>query len=464
MTKTNRSATFCSLLVSSVDVSLFINQCAFAMTLAATPASAFTGQPCLLRRACSRARTCVFPTRGRLVIVAGKKGAKAKNKDSGRSVHFRKGAERFNTGGVGEVQRGGKGSGKTTRSQRTNKVYKTYLSGRPTVDDVERASQGDRTKAMGVVEREAPYRLNRVDREAWERAKKRGGHGFGDGTGGGGVLEVRTTASSALAPHRHPLVNTHRLFCDAKLAAFVVIEKENEGKDDVVVDLSTLRVERDLAIRERVMEIADGFGVSILTATDLCSDLGEPLEAQVRYIRALEADIVIDGGETVQSSEILQSPETTTATPPSPEQLAAAETSVNELADSIRSMKDAGATNTDDAVRQAVTELLNLKQELQRLKDAEQESTPEAVAKKEEEERLDLVRITEEARRTIAELPIHNLPERYLRFHCADRPTAKSLAKAIANEKVYPLVEDLEADDDENEIVESQVAVETVAV
>ena len=184
----------------------------------------------------------------------------------------------------------------------------------------------------------------------------------------------------------------------------------------------------------------------------------------MRYIRALEADIVIDGGETVQSSEILQSPETTTATPPSPEQLAAAETSVNELADSIRSMKDAGATNTDDAVRQAVTELLNLKQELQRLKDAEQESTPEAVAKKEEEERLDLVRITEEARRTIAELPIHNLPERYLRFHCADRPTAKSLAKAIANEKVYPLVEDLEADDDENEIVESQVAVETVAV
>merc|ERR1712086_902883 len=107
-------------------------------------------------------------------------------------------------------------------------------------------------------------------------------------------------------------------------------------------------------------------------------------------------------------------PETTTATPPSPEQLAAAETSVNELADSIRSMKDAGATNTDDAVRQAVMELLNLKQELQRLKDAGQESTPEAVAKKEEEERLDLVRITEEARRTIAELPIHNLPERYL--------------------------------------------------
>ena len=64
--------------------------------------------------------------RSRLVVLAG--SPKAKNKDSGRSIHFRKGAERFNTGGVGEgATRGGKGKGKTTRSQRTNKSYKRYV-------------------------------------------------------------------------------------------------------------------------------------------------------------------------------------------------------------------------------------------------------------------------------------------------------------------------------------------------
>ena len=441
------------------------------MTLSAPSTPAFTGRPSLLRAAASARRARAAHRRGALVVVAGKKGAKAKNKDSGRSIHFRQGPERFNAGGVGEVARGGKGSGKTTRSQRTNKVYKTYLSGRPTVDDVERASQGDRTKAMGVVEREAPYRLNRADREAWERAKKRGGHGFGDGTGGGGVLEVRTTATNALAPHRHPLINTHRLFCDAKRAAFVVIEKEDQGRDDVVVDLSTLRVDADAPVRARLMELADLHSGNILSREDLCEALGEPLEAQVRYIRGLEADITLGPPRESSAPDAPfagseTSAETSTRTPvepPGAEALASAETAVEEMAGRVRAMKDGGATNADETVRDAVAELLALKANLQALRDAAKAATPAAAAAAAAEAEANTERWTREAKRTIQELPIHNLPERYLRFQCADRPTAKALAKAISNEKLYPLLEHLEEEEEET-AAEAVSDVESVVV
>ena len=441
------------------------------MALAAPSTPAFIGRTSLLRAAASVRRARGAHRRGALVVVAGKKGAKAKNKDSGRSIHFRQGPERFNAGGVGEVARGGKGSGKTTRSQRTNKVYKTYLSGRPTVDDVERASQGDRTKAMGVVEREAPYRLNRADREAWERAKKRGGHGFGDGTGGGGVLEVRTTATNALAPHRHPLINTHRLFCDAKRAAFVVIEKEDQGRDDVVVDLSTLRVDADAPVRARLMELADLHSGNILSREDLCEALGEPLEAQVRYIRGLEADITLGPPRESSAPDAPfagseTSAETSTRTPvepPGAEVLASAETAVEEMAGRVRAMKDGGATNADETVRDAVAELLALKANLQALRDAAKAATPAAAAAAAAEAEANTERWTREAKRTIQELPIHNLPERYLRFQCADRPTAKALAKAISNEKLYPLLEHLEEEEEEAAEEGEETAAEAVS-
>ena len=411
------------------------------------------------------------------MVVAGKKGAKAKNKDSGRSIHFRQGPERFNAGGVGEVARGGKGSGKTTRSQRTNKVYKTYLSGRPTVDDVERASQGDRTKAMGVVEREAPYRLNRADREAWERAKKRGGHGFGDGTGGGGVLEVRTTATNALAPHRHPLINTHRLFCDAKRAAFVVIEKEDQGRDDVVVDLSTLRVDADAPVRARLMELADLHSGNILSREDLCEALGEPLEAQVRYIRGLEADITLGPPREGESSA-----------PDAP--FAGSETSDSTASDfranARRASRSGGAGVRRDRGRRdgrprardegwRRDERGRDRPRCRRrafgaeskpagaLRDAAEAATPAAAAAAAAEAEANTERWTREAKRTIQELPIHNLPERYLRFQCADRPTAKALAKAISNEKLYPLLERLEEEEEEAAEEGEETAAEAVS-
>ena len=45
----------------------------------------------------------------------------------------------------------------------------------------------------------------------------------------------------------------------------------------------------------------------------------------------------------------------------------------------------------------------------------------------------------EEARRSLAESPIYALPERYVRFKCPDRPTAKALAKAFAQEDLLAL-------------------------
>ena len=380
------------------------------------------------------------------MIVAGK--PKAKNKDTGRAIHFRTGPERFNAGSqVGEAPRGGKGKGKTTRSQRTNKVYKQYLSGRPTVDDVERASRGDRTKAMGVVEREAPYRLTRDEREAWDRAKRRGGDN-GKGYGGGGVLEMRSTQRDPLAPHRHPLVNTHRLYCDAKQALFVLVEQDNEGRDEIVCDLSTLRLERDAECRARLVALAATMEPGIVV-DDACGD-EEPIESQARYVAAMERDR-LDGLSGLSGSD----PSTMTDPPsdsdsngdasspaaaaPSDETLATARDAVDALGEEIRALKDGGAQNSDSEVARRVANLLELKAELRALEDAAEASTPDAIEAAIRDEREARERAVEEARRSLAESPIYALPERYLRFKCPDRPTAKALAKALAQADLLAL-------------------------
>ena len=380
------------------------------------------------------------------MIVAGK--PKAKNKDTGRAIHFRTGPERFNAGSqVGEAPRGGKGKGKTTRSQRTNKVYKQYLSGRPTVDDVERASRGDRTKAMGVVEREAPYRLTRDEREAWDRAKRRGGDN-GKGYGGGGVLEMRSTQRDPLAPHRHPLVNTHRLYCDAKQALFVLVEQDNEGRDEIVCDLSTLRLERDAECRARLVALAATMEPGIVV-DDACGD-EEPIESQARYVAAMERDELsgLSGLSGSDPSTMTDPPSDSdsngdasspAAAAPSEETLATARDAVDALGEEIRALKDGGAQNSDPEVARRVAKLLELKAELRALEDAAEASTPDAIEAAIRDEREARERSVEEARRSLAESPIYALPERYLRFKCPDRPTAKALAKALAQEDLLAL-------------------------
>lgn len=366
--------------------------------------------------------------------------AKAKNRDMGRAQHFRagKGSEKTS---LGEAPRGGKGKGKTTRSQRTNKTYKRRISGRPTVDDVERASRGERTKAMGVVEREAPYRLNRDEREAWERTKRRAGHGHGKGIGGAGVLEVRSKQTDPLAPHRFPLVNTHRLYCDARSAPVVVVEQDNvNGADEILVDLSPLRVETDAPCRARLAELAEALEVGV-EIEDMCTT-EEPLACQVRYIITTETGLGQPlppklAAAAAEAGADVDLPEA----PPTVEELEAAREAVATAADEVRALKDAGGTNADDDVQAGVAVLLRLKSTLETMEEeaaaAVGDGLGEAGAEAADEE---IERIEEEARRSLAELPIHGLPERYVRFKCPDRATAKALAKAIAEENLLALV------------------------
>ena len=400
----------------------------------------------MFARAPATPRTLATPRartgpRARFVLVI-TNVAKAKNVDTGRARHFRDGKKSEKVTSGSGTQRGGKGSSKTTRSQRTNKAYKTYISGRPSVDDVDRASRGDKTKVMGVVEREAPYRLTRDERQAWERAKKRGNvNGFVNGTGGGGVLEMASKQSCALAPHRHPLINTHRLWCDAKSAAFIVIEQDQvSGADEIVVDLSTLRLDADWACREMLIELAKEIGGDAVNVEDGCAD-EEPLEAQMRYIEVTERGLVtINPASTSVDDErgdaLVQ--------PPSVEVVAEAEAAVASAAERVRALKDAGATNADDAVKAGVQRLLELKASLVTLQAAAATAAgatgdanaidADAIEDADDENiQANAARIADDARKSLAELPIHALPERFIRFKCPDRSTAKSLAKAFAD-------------------------------
>ena len=99
---------------------------------------------------------------------------------------------------------------------------------------------------------------------------------------------MRSTQRDPLAPHRHPLVNTHRLYCDAKQALFVLVEQDNEGRDEIVCDLSTLRLERDAECRARLVALAATIGPGIVV-DDECGD-EEPIESQARYVAAMERD------------------------------------------------------------------------------------------------------------------------------------------------------------------------------
>ena len=75
---------------------------------------------------------------------------------------------------------------------------------------------------------------------------------------------MATKQRDDLAPRRHALVNTHRLYCDAINSVFVCVE---QGEDEIVIDVSTLRVERDGAIRARIESVARAAAASETTTS-----------------------------------------------------------------------------------------------------------------------------------------------------------------------------------------------------
>ena len=100
---------------------------------------------------------------------------------------------------------------------------------RPDVQDVERISWGKPAKKKGTGSRGVPHRLNADERQLFDQARRKG------------VLEI---GGSGWRSQRRdtPLLNTYRSLCDARGQACIVLHKGSTGEDDLVVDLSPLRL------------------------------------------------------------------------------------------------------------------------------------------------------------------------------------------------------------------------------
>ena len=93
---------------------------------------------------------------------------------------------------------------------------------RPRVDDVYAISTGKRSGRRGVGSRGVPHRLDAAETRRFELAQR---HGFLTVQGSG----YRRGRKGA------PLVNTHRLLCDARGVPTVRVEQQGSGRDEVRV-------------------------------------------------------------------------------------------------------------------------------------------------------------------------------------------------------------------------------------
>ena len=100
---------------------------------------------------------------------------------------------------------------------------------RPDVQDVERISWGKPAKKKGTGSRGVPHRLNADERQLFDQARRKGMLEIG----GSGWRSQRRDA---------PLLNTYRSLCDARGQACIVLHKDSTGEDELVVDLSPLRL------------------------------------------------------------------------------------------------------------------------------------------------------------------------------------------------------------------------------
>jgi len=290
-------------------------------------------------------------------------------------------------------------------------------------------------------------------------------------------VELATKQRDDLAPRRHALVNTHRLYCDAINSVFVCVEQEpTKGEDEIVIDVSTLRVERDGAIRARIESVAraaaasetttsgDGRGDGIVSVIDECGD-EEPLDAMMRAVEASRVTELVVGppemsemsDADVELSDGLSEKKKKSAAPPTAADVAAAEAAAAAAADAVRELKSLpGKTNADADVAELVRELLAKRATAEATRAAMEANAPEAIATAREAKARETRAIEEEARRMLGELPVHGLPERRVRVTCADRPTAKRVSKALAGANVLEALADAAAAAEEEEVVSSE--------
>lgn len=117
---------------------------------------------------------------------------------------------------------------------------------RPTVSDVERISWGKPAKKKGTGSRGVPHRLNHEEeRYLFDQARRKG---FLEVPGSGWRSERRDA----------PLVNSYRSLCDARGQVCIILHKLNTGMDDIVLDLSPLRLPSTYShLEKEILEFID---------------------------------------------------------------------------------------------------------------------------------------------------------------------------------------------------------------
>lgn len=107
---------------------------------------------------------------------------------------------------------------------------------RPTLDDVQRLSEGRAARSRGWGSRQVPHRLNQEERQAFNIAKERG------------FLTIKGTGYRKERKGA-PLANIWRQLNDALGRPCVLIEQWGAAADLVLVDLSPLRLIDTLRVR-----------------------------------------------------------------------------------------------------------------------------------------------------------------------------------------------------------------------
>lgn len=124
---------------------------------------------------------------------------------------------------------------------------------RPTLDDVQRLSEGRAAKSRGTGSRQVPHRLNQEERQLYTLARAKG---FLTLRGSGYRRERKGS----------PLANIYRQLSDVEGRACVLLEQDSgvAGEDVLLVDLSPLRLMDTSAAEVAVQQLAAEAGVAAL--------------------------------------------------------------------------------------------------------------------------------------------------------------------------------------------------------
>mmetsp|Transcript_23442 Transcript_23442/g.39219 ORF Transcript_23442/g.39219 Transcript_23442/m.39219 type:complete len:391 (-) Transcript_23442:139-1311(-) len=270
------------------------------------------------------------------------------------------------------------------------------LPGRPTLDDVDRLSQGQRAKKRGTGSRVVPHRLNEEEMMAFQLSKMRG-YLIVSGTG---------KRRNRRLGNNNPAYNIYRQYCDVFGWPAIILEQGtgSDKPDSLMVDTSPTRLEDQSDMQREMISIAEGAGLLL------------SLES------AEDSDVVhIDEDEEEDEAS-----ETVSA--PTPEEFAAVENHIAEQGAAIVDLKASGLKNADPEVKAQVEVLLQWKAKLEELNASVDEANELNTSAEEDE----LSRLAELGPLRI-EGAIWQLPTTNISFDCPEgRQQARDVAKLLA--------------------------------